>query len=345
MGLVGACFAQAGSRFTRNGGAYLFVHTAFGPHAALAAGGLSILSRLFAFATISNLAIAYVSAVWAPLATGAGRASALTCLTAVLAAPIYRGLALSARANHTLTLCKLALLLGFIAIAIPAFARHGVEITAAPAPSHLAPALLLLLFSLTGLESTVINAGEMQNPARDIPFALAAGLTTVVAIYSAVLLASAALVPNLAHSTRPLFDGATTALGPAGGTAVVLGGVASMCGVLFVILFTAPRELTALAANGQLPIFLAQPHPRWHTPTRAILIYAALACTAAVTSSFLGALTAATTTRLILYAAVAAASMQLRHAGFAETADPMTLPGGAAIPLAAIALCVAVVTF
>ncbi len=343
MALVGACFAQAGSRFTRNGGAYLFVHTAFGPQAAFAIGALSIISRLLAFATISNLAIVYASALWPPLATGIARAAALTILTTALAAPVYRGVSLSARAGNALTLCKLALLLGFIAIAIPALARHGIAATPLPPASHIAPALLLLLFSLTGLESTVINSGEMRDPSREIPFAIALGLTTVVALYSAVLLASAALVPNLAHSTRPLFDGATMALGPAGGTAVVVGGIASMCGVLFVFLFTAPRELTALAASRQLPASLAHPHKRWHTPARAIVVYALLAWAGALASSFLGALAAATTTRLILYAAVAAASMRLRQTGFSETANPLVLPGRMAIPLAAITLCIVVV--
>ena len=343
MALVAACFAQAGSRFTRSGGPYLFVYEAFGADAGFAMGWLSVVSRLFAFAAISNLAAGYANALWPPLAVGPWHMLGITALTLALAAPVYRGVALSAWASNLFTLCKLTLLLGFVALAIPTFARHGVALTPVPPPSHWAPALLMLLFALTGLEATAISNGDMRNPARDIPFALAVGIVTVVAIYGAVLLASAALVPSLAGSTRPIFDGAILAVGPAGGAGAVLGGVICMAGVLFVILFNTPREIQALAVNNQLPRALAQSHSRWHTPTRAIATFAVLAWALALSSSFQGALAAATLTRLIMYAATAASLIRLRRQGFSETPSPLILRGSTGVPIAVLLICGAVI--
>jgi amino acid transporter len=248
-----------------------------------------------------------------------------------LAAPVLRGVALSAWASNAFTACKLALLLGFVAIAAPALATHGVTLTPLPPVRQWTPALLMLLFALTGLESVVINNGEMRNPAHDIPVALAAGIAAVVTLYAGVL--------NLVASARPLFDGAHTAFGPAGGAAVVAAGVISMCGVLFVIMFTAPREIQALAANRQLPAALARLHPRWHTPAAAICVYATLACAVALFGPFLVTLSAATLSRLMMYAATAGAVLRLRVTGYSENSAPLQLPLGPCIPIAVLLLC------
>ena len=339
MALVAACFAQAGSRFTRSGGPYLFVHQAFGPGLGFAMGWLSVASRLFTFAAIANLATGYAGAIWPPIAAGSGRAGAISLLAVGLAAPIYRGVALSARVSTMFTLCKLTLLLGFIVLAVPPLWRHGIVIGRLPPASHWAPALLLLLFALTGLEAAAISNGDMRAPARDIPVALAAGISAVVLFYSAVFLASVALVPNLAQSARPLFDGATSAIGAQGGALAAAGGVISMLGVLFVVLFNTPREIQALAVNGQLPAAFARAHPRFNTPANALAAFT-LGCWAlALSASFQGAAAAATLTRLIMYSATAAAAIALRRRGFSETAVPVALPAGAAIPVAVLTLC------
>jgi APA family basic amino acid/polyamine antiporter len=347
MGLVAACFAMAGSRFTRSGGAYLFVHEAFGPAWGLAMGLLGVFSRLATFATIANLVILYGSGVFPALAGGAARAAAISVLTLLLAVVVYRGVALSARAHDVFATCKLGLLLGFCALAAPTLWRpqswaNGVAFTPLPPPSHWAPALLLLLFGMMGLEAVSVGNGEMRHPARDIPAALAAGMATVVAVYAGVLLCSAALVPDLAHASRPLFEGANIVSGPAGGAVVVAGGIVSMAGVLFVIMFSVPRELYAMALNRQIPAGFARLHARFATPGLAIGVFAGLAWATALGGTFLGALAAATLSRLAMYAATAAALLALQRRGTCETAAPLILPGARGIAAAVIILCAGV---
>jgi len=116
-----------------------------------------------------------------------------------------------------------------------------------------------------------------------------------------------------------------------------------MAGVLFVILFNTPREIQALAVNNQLPRALAQSHSRWHTPTRAIATFAVLAWALALSSSFQGALAAATLTRLIMYAATAASLIRLRRQGFSETPSPLILRGSTGVPIAVLLICGAVI--
>jgi APA family basic amino acid/polyamine antiporter len=260
-----------------------------------------------------------------------------------LSVPVYRGVRLSARAHNGFTLCKLALLGGFVAISLPAIAHHGLQITPLPPVAHVAPGLLLLVFAFGGLEATVISCGEMRQPARDIPFALAVGVLSVVALYSMVFAGSMALVPGLAGFARPLFDGAVAALGPAGGACVIAGGAISISGVMFVILFSLPRIVFALSAKRQLPAALMALHADYRTPTRAVLACSALTWALAISSSFLFAVQIGVLVRLMMYATVAAASLRLRRIGYCETPAPLEFPGGGAVAWGALVLCLAII--
>jgi amino acid transporter len=341
--LIALCLAELGSRFARTGGIYLYVHTAFGPAAGFAVGWLNMVTVLLGFATIANLVVIYLAAFLPWLGAGWARNVFLAALVAALALPVYRGVRLSARAHQAFTLCKLALLAGFVVVTLPALLRHGMKPAPLPAPGQVVPALVLLLFAFMGMEATVISGGEMRHPARDVPFALAVATVAVIALYSLVFLGSIAAVPDLAHATRPLFDGARAVLGPAGGAAVVAGGATSMAGVLFVILFALPRIVFALAEHGQLPRALARLHPRFHTPGNAVIAVAVLAYLLAANSTFLGAVTGAALTRLLLYAAGIAALLRFRKTGYAETASPFMVRGGGTAAWLALAVCLGIV--
>jgi amino acid transporter len=339
IGLVGACIAEAGSRFTGTGGPYLYVRTAFGPAAGFMAGWVAVATKLLAFASISNLAVGYAAGIFPGAASGAGRVLAITATTLLLTAPIYLGVRLSSVANNVFTIVKLGLLFGFVVLALGKIAHlHGI---AAPLPAtlHWAPAMLLMLFGMIGMESAVVSGGEMRDPRRDLPPAILTGILIVVTIYGLILLACMATVPNLAASQKPLFDGANALLGAQAGLIVAGGAICTMLGTLFLILFAGPRLLFAMAEQQQLPSMLAAVHPRFRTPYAAIVLHSLVAWTLAVTSSFLSALAAATITRLILYAAMCAAVIVLRRREFAETDRPLNLPGGIAIAWAGLAAC------
>ncbi len=340
MGLVAACYAEASSRFQGTGGTILYAGAAFGRRAGFAAGWLAIATRLFAYASITNLAVGYAAGVVPAIVQPLWRVLAITGLSWGLGAVIYAGVGLSAKANAAFTWTKLALLLGFVLVgATLLWPPHPQALPPLPPLGHWAPAVVLLLFGLIGMDSAVVNGGEMRDPRRDVPFGLGVGMLAVVALYSGILLVCAGVVPNLAASARPVFDGTVAMLGPGAGSLVACGAVLSMAGTLFTILFTGPRLVFALAEARQLPAVLARVHPRFGTPGAAVLLHTALAWALAVASTFLGALTASTLTRLMLYALTAAAVPVLRRRGLTEQARPLELPGGAIIAVTAAVLC------
>ena len=339
IALVGACFAEAGSRFVRTGGAYLYVYEAFGPAPGAVVGWTAIITRSLSYAAISNLAIGYAAGIWPPIAEGAWRIVALTSVTAALTTLCYRGVRLSSFANNAFITCKLAVLLGFVAIGLPALATHHLPAWTPPPVGNWAPTVVILLFGLIGLEATVVNAGEMRNPRRDLPFALAVGVGTVMVVYMLVFLVSMVTVPDLAHSKKPVFDGMVAVLGAAGGTVFAIGSIATMLGTMFAIVFIGPRLFLGFAENGQLPRVLTRIHPRFRTPYVSVLLTGAICWVLAVISSFVGALNATTFTRLVIYLATCLSVLVLRRRRYCETPEALMLPTGNAIAIAASLGC------
>jgi amino acid transporter len=341
MGLVAACYAEAGSRYQGTGASYLYARAAFGPVTAFFTGWLAIATRVLAFASIMNLLVAYAAGVVPAIAQPFGRVLAISVVSLSLGGVIYAGISLSALANRSFTLLKLALLGGFVVIGgLWAVPLHFGPLPPLPPAGHLGQALVLMMFGLIGMDATVVNGQEMRHPRRDVPFGLFAGMLIVVVLYAAILLVCAATVPDLAHSARPIFDGVVAMFGPRAGAVVVAGALISMSGTLFTILLIGPRLIFALAEGGQLPQSLAAIHPRFATPGAAVLLHTALAWLLAVVSSFIGALTASTLTRLMLYALTAASLLVLRRERLSEQPNPLVLPGGGAIAVAAIFLCI-----
>jgi amino acid transporter len=338
MGLVACCYAEASSRYPGTGGTILYARAAFGAKAGFLAGWLAIVTRLLAYASITNLMVSYAAGLLPAITAPGWRVLAITGFTWGLGGVIYAGVSLSAKANGAFTGLKLTLLGGFVLAGLSVLLPlHGVA---------LPPALpvVLLLFGLIGLDSAVVNGQEMRDPRRDVPFGLGVGMLVVVAIYALILLVCAGVVPNLAASKRPLFDGAVAMFGHQAGVVVVCAAVGQMAGTLFTILFVGPRLLFALAEGGQLPRTLARVHPRFGTPGAAVLLHTGAAWVLAITSSFLGALTASTLTRLMLYAMTTASVIVLRGRGLSEQERPLLLPGG--LPIAAVStlLCLWLMT-
>ena len=345
MGLVAACYAEAASRYQGTGGSILYARAAFGRGAGFMAGWLAIATRLLSFASITSLAVGYAAGLVPAITQPFWRVVAITVLSLGLGGVIYAGVGLSAKANAAFTFAKLTLLCGFVLVgAAYLWPPHAAALPPLPPAGQWAPSVVLLLFGLIGMDSAVVNGQEMRDPRRDIPFALGIGMLAVVALYSAILLVCAGVVPNLSHSQRPVFDGMVAMLGPGAGGVVVCGAVLSMTGTLFSILFVGPRLVFALADGGQLPRVLAGIHPRFGTPGRAVLLHTALAWALAVASTFLGALTASTLTRLMLYGLTAASLVAMRRRGLSEQPRPLLLPGGMAVAIAATALCIWLMT-
>jgi len=121
------------------------------------------------------------------------------------------------------------------------------------------------------------------------------------------------------------------------------GSVISMTGNNASQVLSGSRMLFALAEQGQLPAFFSRIHARYRTPSNAILFTSAVALILALTGSFAQIAVVSALARLLMYAGSAAATLRLKSSQFAESVKPagFTAPLGPSMPVAAMAVCVA----
>ncbi len=98
--------------------------------------------------------------------------------------------------------------------------------------------------------------------------------------------------------------------------------------------------LFALAENGELPRFFGKIHPRYRTPSNAVIFTTLAALALALSGSFVILALASAVARLVAYLGACAATLRLRHPRFHGTVGPATFvaPLGPLVPLAAIAV-------
>jgi basic amino acid/polyamine antiporter, APA family len=126
-------------------------------------------------------------------------------------------------------------------------------------------------------------------------------------------------------------------LGPAGALLITLGAAVSMLGTLNGSMITISRLPYAMAAAGQLPRALAVIHPRYRTPHVAVVLSGLLVLGLTLSGQFVYLLTVSTIARLLVFGVTCVALPILRRKPDLPVARFM-LPGGLAIPAAALAL-------
>jgi APA family basic amino acid/polyamine antiporter len=154
----------------------------------------------------------------------------------------------------------------------------GLAEPAAPQSLTLAigAALVPVLFSYGGWQQTNFVAEEMIAPERNLPRALIIGVAGVVLVY---ILANATYLhglgaAGLAATEAPASDAMLALVGPLGRTVVAIGIVVSTFGFLNLVILVSPRVYQAVAADGLFFERFSRLHPRFRTPTAAIVVQA-----------------------------------------------------------------------
>jgi APA family basic amino acid/polyamine antiporter len=288
MGAAALCGAlslgELAARFPEAGGLYVYLREAYGPAAAFLYGWkcLLVMDPGLTAALAMGLG-AYVQVLGPALPP---KAVALAAIALVAAANVG-GVRLAAAATRLLTIGKVGVLVllvawGFLSAAgdpahfDPFFGRRpGAPVLA----GALAGAVVQAFFSFGGWWEMSRLTGEVSDPVRNVPRALALGVTTVTALYIAVSAVFLYLVPLAAVTSPETFaaQAGSALFGPAG--ARVLAGVValSVLGSLFAFMTSAPRVYYAMARDGAMPGFAGRLDARTGAPARAVALQAGLA--------------------------------------------------------------------
>jgi amino acid transporter len=311
---VALCYAELGSIYKRNGGSYVYAREAFGPVIGFAVGWMSWVTAIFSWAAVANAVSSYAG-YFHPVFTTVFMAKFMACgLVLVFGILNYRGIKQGAWAVNIFTLAKLAPLILFIAIGVfyvSAEQFHPFWVTGGGTFGH---AIFLALWPLQGFEIVPLPAGETDRPQRAVPVATIGSLLFVTLIYVLVQTVCVGVFVGLTGVTdKPLADAAAVFLGPVGATIVALGAVVSMIGYTAGNALGSPRFLSALAVDKCLPPRLSAPHPRFFTPSKAILLTTCITFCAALLLNFQQLVMLSNLAVICQYLSTCSALIWLRH--------------------------------
>jgi len=333
--LIVLCFAEAGTRFQKAGGPYLYAREAFGPLVGFEVAWMIWLTRVASQAALANALALYLGYFWPGATEGAGRILVLTATIGLLAGINIWGVRYGSWTINLFTVGKLAPLGLFILLGL--FFVDGERFTGFQQMKlgGFGQAILLLMFAFGGYELISLPAGEAQSPRKDVPQALLMTIGLACALFFLVQVVVVGTSPDLASSDTPLADAAAGFLGPVGGTLIAVGGLISIAGANAGTMLAGPRVTYALGERKQLHKIFAHVQRRFRTPDFSIAVYAGAALGLALSGTFIQMAAVSAVARLIFYAATCASIPLLRRKQ-GPVPGSWQLPWGSTIPVLAL---------
>jgi amino acid efflux transporter len=250
-------FAALGVRQPEAGGTAAYVRNAFGRRAGAVTGWWFLTGVVLGAPAVALIGGFYVADL-----LGAGRVGAVAAAAGMMAtvmAANAAGLRATARLQLALAGLLAALVLVAIVTALPEshaehwtpFAPHGW--------AAVGTAASLLMLSFIGWEAVSHLAGELPDPARQLPRAIFAALAVVVVLYLGLAVATVGVLGTSAPSDVPLADLMAAGLGAPGRTATAVLAVLLTMGSMNAYVAGATKLAGALAAEGTAPAAFARP--------------------------------------------------------------------------------------
>jgi APA family basic amino acid/polyamine antiporter len=288
MAFSGAlCYGELAARFPSAGGGYVYLREAYGSRLAFLYGWKCFLVMDPGItAALATGLVSYVGYM-IPLSPLAMKSLAIAVILFLALANIL-GIEFGAWLMRLLTVLKLGLLavivlwgflmrLGDWSNFLPFTTQHA---GSAPLSVALAGGIVAAFFSFGGWWDVSKLAGEVREPARTLPRALAYGVSIVTIVYILTSAVFIYLVPMEQATSGEAFaaQAGEILFGRAGGQ--IFSGIViiSVLGSLLAVMMTAPRVYYAMAQDGVFLKSVATVHPRFNTPVRAIVLQALLAC-------------------------------------------------------------------
>lgn len=292
------CLAELGAMRPHSGGDYEFLHVAWGRGLAFAAGWLQLL--VIFPGGLASVAVATAD-YQLPVVLGDWAASELTIAGAAIPMPPLTAAALIVAltvVNHlgvriagwiqvTVTVVPIAALLALCVVAFAAGDLAGAlaDRPAAPLTLGLSPAAglgqayLKVYFAYSGWNAALFVAGEVKDPARNLPRALVGGTAAVTALYLLLCLGFLAVFgfEGLREVGEAGTETAVKLFGSAAAFGMALMIALAMLGTLNGTILIGSRIAYAMARRGDCIGAAGRLHPRWGTPHVALWLQAAIA--------------------------------------------------------------------
>ena len=322
ISLLGALsVAELGAAYPEAGGQYAYLREAYGPlwgflygwTGFLVINPASIAAIAVGFAQYLGYFTGTLSAAWIRIIAVLS-VIALTALN-------YRGVRLGATTQNVLTVLKMGALALLI---ITAFVLPGGSVEnlkplwpETPWRQLIGPfgvAMVAVLWAYDGWIETTYVGSEIKDPGRNLPRSIIFSTLIVIVLYVLASFAySYVLSPShMASSTLVASDAVQRTLGPRGAGLVAAAILISALGANNGIILTAARIPYAMARQGLFFRAQGYVHPRYATPTIALITQAIISAVLAASGTYDALFTYVVFAEFLFYALSAGAVLRLR---------------------------------
>ena len=295
IALMGAfIYAELSARRPEVGGQYAYIREAYHPLLAFLFGwGLFLVSTSGGLAAVSVTFARYFIELtgtttpdWVIAVTTLALLTAVNCL----------GVRTGGTVQSSLMVMKIAaiaflVISGFLLVTDSKLSIHPTVSTHEESFDLLTAfgaAMVPVMFAFGGWQTSCFIAGEIKEPAKNLPRGLLIGVIGVVLLYLSVNWVSlrALGAEGLANSPAPASEVMRVALGEKGAVIIALGIAISTLGFLSQGILTAPRVYFAMAQDGLFFKSVAKLHPKTRVPIIAIVLQGAFAILVALSGSY-----------------------------------------------------------
>ncbi len=287
-------YAELGAMKPQAGGEYVYVRDAYGPLAGfLYAWTWFLIAKPASIATVTTGLVRILGTfpvcaffsdpvISRPFLVSYGQLFAIAA-TVLISLLNYLGIKKAGEFQLVFTVLKVAIILGIVLVGFSYASGSWSHFAGAygGAKGGIAgfmAALVAALWAYDGWNDLNMVAGEIRQPERNIPIALVAGVAAVGALYMLVNAAVQFVLPAtaIAASPRPASDAIGLVWGHFGAGIVSAAMAISMLVTLNGTIMSGARVPFAVARDRYFFSALAEVHPRFHTPSVAILVQAVL---------------------------------------------------------------------
>ena len=312
--------AELASTFTDTGGVYVYLTKAFRPVVGFLWGWAMFWSMHSGIIAAIAVIFARYTAYFIPLGGWGVKAVAIAAIL-VLSGVNYVGVRHGSTLQTLFTGGKLLAICLIIAVGFSLGSRlpeHFVTpdtFSETTSLSTFLTALVAGLFAFGGWHMVTYSSEETVDSRATIPRALLLGTALVTVCYIGMNAVYMYVLPldTVASSTRVAADAADAVIGVGGGGSLSAIVMFSTFGALSGIILAGPRVYYAMARDGLLFGWVGTIHPRFRTPTRAIMIQAIWSCVLVGTGTFQALFTRVVYTEWIFFGLMTIGLFMLRR--------------------------------
>ncbi len=244
-----------------------------------------------------------------------------TTIVVAMALVVVVGPQLVAKAQSLIVFVMVGILAVFVAVTLPSIDLDKLAFSGYPAVSDIVASVAMTFFAYHGFSVITFAAGDMRDPASDLPKAMnrALAVTTLVYVLVAISVFGTLTVAEVVqYGPTAIAEAGRPALGDAGFTMIAIAAMVGMAGSVVATLYASAGLTRMLSGVGQFPPFFG-PGSRLGAKS-GVLISAAIVLVVSNTVNLSAIASVGSACSLMIFVLVGIAGYRLRSSTGASAA-------------------------